>query len=44
MCDILGWTFKMLVVNDCILGAIVYIVAMIVPNPVPNTTILALAD
>jgi len=42
MCNILAATFKMLVFNDGILGAIAYIGATLVPNPVPNVNILAL--
>ena len=39
----LAANFKMLVFNDGILGAVVYIGAVVVPNPAPNVQILALA-
>ena len=41
-CDVMAGKFKMVVFNDGILGAVVYIGAVVVPNPAPNVTILSL--
>ena len=41
-CDVMAGKFKMLVFNDGILRAIVYIGAVVVPNPAPNVTIPSL--